>query len=70
MLFDGRLTADQLVSIIQQTTGWQPSTASITEVIAAYRNDVALPDEKPAEDVSAKKTGQARDNFRSMVKKP
>lgn len=70
MLFDGRLTADQLVSIIQQTTGWQPSTASIAEVIAAYRNDIGLPEEKPVEDVSTKKPGQARDNFRNLVKKP
>lgn len=43
MLFDGQLTADQLVGIIQQTTGWQPTTASIQDVIAACAGQVCAP---------------------------
>jgi hypothetical protein len=70
MLFDGRLTADQLVSIIEQTTGWQPSTASIREVMAACGTGTPVTEEKAPEHAAEKMSGQARDNFRNMIKKP
>ncbi|MFD3227163.1 plasmid partitioning/stability family protein [Rahnella aceris] len=63
MLFDGQLTADQLVGIIQQTTGWQPTTASIQDVIAACAGQV------PAPSVLPEREGQARTNFKRMLKK-
>lgn len=70
MLFDGRFTADQLVSILEQTTGWQPSTASIREVIAALGENIPAREEEPAAEVNETGAGQARNNFRNMVKKP
>jgi hypothetical protein len=69
MLFDGRLTADQLVGIIQQTTGWQPSTASIQEVMAAVSGNNP-PAFAPTVDFSNLPGGsKARDNFKRMLKK-
>lgn len=69
MLFDGQLTADQLVGIIQQTTGWQPSTASIQDVIAACAGQVPAPPVLPEPAGSADGEGQARNNFKRMLKK-
>ncbi|MEJ5174616.1 plasmid partitioning/stability family protein [Erwinia sp. MYb416] len=34
-LFDGNMTAGQLVAMIRQTTGWKPDEAEIKEVVAA-----------------------------------
>ncbi|EKN6178244.1 plasmid partitioning/stability family protein [Yersinia ruckeri] len=34
-LFNGQLTADQLVNLLTQTTGWKPSQADIRDVIAS-----------------------------------
>lgn len=33
-LFNGKLSSDQLVTLISQTTDWKPSTADIKEVIS------------------------------------
>jgi len=70
MLFDGRLTADQLVSIIEQTTGWQPSKASIREVMAACGMNTPVTEDIAPENTHERVAGQARDNFRNMIKKP
>lgn len=69
MLFDGQLTADQLVGIIQQTTGWQPSTASIQDVIAACADQMPTPSVLPEPAGSKDGEGQARNNFKRMLKK-
>lgn len=69
MLFDGQLTADQLVGIIQQTTGWQPSTASIQDVIAACAGQEPAPSVLPEPAGSVDGEGQARNNFKRMLKK-
>jgi len=69
MLFDGQLTADQLVGIIQQTTGWQPTTASIQDVIAACAGQVSAPSVLPEPTGSTEGEGQARTNFKRMLKK-
>lgn len=34
-LFDGTMTAGQLVSLIRQTTGWKPDEADIRDVVTA-----------------------------------
>lgn len=59
MLFDGQLTADPLVGIIQQTTGWQPMTACIQEVIAACAGQV------PAHSVLPEPTGSTEGRGRA-----
>lgn len=64
MLFDG-----QLVGIIQQTTGWQPSTASIQDVIAACADQMPTPSVLPEPAGSKDGEGQARNNFKRMLKK-
>jgi len=69
MLFDGQLTADQLVGIIRQTTGWQPTTASIQDVIAACAGQVCAPFVLPEPTGSTEGEGQARTNFKRMLKK-
>ncbi|PKE27455.1 plasmid stability protein StbB [Rahnella sp. AA] len=69
MLFDGQLTADQLVGIIQQTTGWQPTTASIREVMAACAGHESQTSVLPEEPAPREGEGQARNNFKRMLKK-
>ncbi|MFU2319291.1 plasmid partitioning/stability family protein [Rahnella sp. PCH160] len=69
MLFDGQLTADHLVGIIQQTTGWQPTTASIQEVIAACAGQVTAAPAIPEQSARTEGEEQARNNFRRMLNK-
>ncbi|MDR3430750.1 MAG: plasmid partitioning/stability family protein [Rouxiella aceris] len=69
MLFDGRMTADQLVGIIQQTTGWQPSTASIKEVIAACGGNTPHAPLPTSETTEVEGGGKARDNFKRILNK-
>ncbi|MEA9392661.1 plasmid partitioning/stability family protein [Acerihabitans sp. TG2] len=69
MLFDGRLTADQLVGIIEQTTGWQPSTASIRDVIAACGGNIPDSPSPPVQQDGGEGAGKARDNFKRILKK-
>ena len=70
MLYDRQLTPDQVVGIIQQTTGWQPSVANIQDVIAACSGNVK--EHKPHSLDIAGGEGEAspaRDNFKRMLKK-
>lgn len=69
MLFDGQLTADQLVGIIQQTTGWQPTTASIQDVIAACAGQAHATTVLSDPSRSTEGEGQARTNFKRMLRK-
>lgn len=69
MLFDGRMTADQLVGIIQQTTGWQPSTASIQEIVTACSGQQTQLPMPPVEKAGDEGQGAARTNFKRMLRK-
>lgn len=70
MLYDRQLTPDQVVGIIQQTTGWKPSVANIQDVIAACSGNVKE-DKTPSLDIAGGEgeTSPARDNFKRMLKK-
>ena len=49
-LFNDKLTAEQLVMLISQTTGWKPSVAEIQTVIKALGINYALQEDNyPAE---------------------
>jgi hypothetical protein len=47
-LFNGKLTADQLVNLLTQTTGWKPSQADIRDVIASLGAVDIAPNEAAA----------------------
>ncbi|WP_118987947.1 plasmid partitioning/stability family protein [Photorhabdus sp. CRCIA-P01] len=55
-LLTGKLTADQLVGLVSQTTGWKPSQADIRAILAelgAGQFSPAPETEKPDEDTEA-----------------
>jgi len=63
-LYDGGMTAGQLVAMIRQTTGWKPDEADIREVVAALGAPVptAASTPVPKEDNVAR----TRKNMRQM----
>lgn len=42
-LYDGKMTNDQLVTLISQTTGWKPSLVDIQDVFALLETQSADP---------------------------
>lgn len=42
-LYDGKMTNDQLVTLISQTTGWKPSQVDIQDVFALLETPTAEP---------------------------
>lgn len=78
-LFDGQLTAEQLVSMIRQTTDWRPDEADIRSVVeetlrSADRPTSPLPNpatETPAnQSESQEEKARIRRNMDNMFGKP
>ena len=47
LLLDSNFTADSLVGLLSQTTGWKPSQASIRDVLAELGAGPCIPANKP-----------------------
>lgn len=61
-LFSAGLTAEQLVGLVSQTTGWKPSQADIRSILAELGAGQCLPpaDEKPPEEPDALATVRSK----------
>ncbi|QQN37413.1 plasmid partitioning/stability family protein (plasmid) [Rahnella aceris] len=69
MLFDGQLTSRPAGGYYSANDGMQPTTASIQDVIAACAGQVPAPSVLPEPTGGTEREGQARTNFKRMLKK-
>lgn len=68
-LFNGKLTSDQLVTLISQTTDWKPSTADIKEVIALLPMSSAVEESVKSGSSVPKKEESPLDKVRGKLNK-
>ncbi|HAT3956109.1 MULTISPECIES: plasmid partitioning/stability family protein [Enterobacter] len=67
LLLDSNFTADSLVGLLSQTTGWKPSQASIRDVLAELGAGQFTPAIEPeVEDDEQRRLEEARSKMKSL----
>ena len=68
LLLDSNFTADSLVGLLSQTTGWKPSQASIRDVLAELGAGLCIPANKPEdiEDDEQRRLEEARTKMKRI----
>ena len=68
LLLDSNFTADSLVGLLSQTTGWKPSQASIRDVLAELGAGQCIPANKPEDidDDEQRRLEEARNKMKRI----
>lgn len=68
LLLDSNFTADSLVGLLSQTTGWKPSQASIRDVLAELGASQCIPANMPEdiEDDEQRRLEEARNKMKRI----